>query len=174
MYEDNRVIIVPSTAHDIFELKDNLRQEDIAECAACGHTPKQALIEGYTWSECYSAKVKGKTEAMFGVSSYNQPKGYGVIWYLGSNESFRHPIALVKGGREYVDKWLEKYNILHNVVDIRNTRHIAWLKHIGFIFTDTVMINGYVFLKFYKCKRAEGENVSDTRLTPNKQEERSK
>jgi len=149
---DNRVVILPSKASDITELKDNLREEDIAECQACGHTPLEALTIGYTWSECYSAKVRGKTEAMFGVSGYNQPKGYGVIWYLGSDESFKHPIALVKGGREYTSKWLEKYDVLFNAVDARNTKHIAWLKHIGFTFIDPIMVNGYEFLQFYKSK----------------------
>lgn len=149
---DNKVIILPSVAEDVFELKDNLRAEDVAECQACGHTPLEALLQGYVWSECYSAKVYGKTEAMFGVSSYKQPEGYGVVWYLGSDESFRHPVTLVKGGREFVSKWLEKFNVLYNTVDARNLRHIAWLKHIGFTFTDAVTVNGYKFLQFYKIK----------------------
>lgn len=150
---DNNVIIVPSVAGDVFELKDNLRTEDIAECQACGHTPTNALMQGYVWSvECYSAKVNGKTEAMFGVSTYEQPEGYGVVWYLGSDESFRHPVTLVKGGREYVEKWLEKFNVLYNAVDARNLRHIAWLKHIGFTFTESTDVNGFEFLQFYKTK----------------------
>ena len=146
------VIITPSVANDVAELQDNLRAEDVAECQACGHTPAEALLMGFVTSECYSAKVNGKTEAMFGVSSFQQPKGYGVIWYLGSDESFKHPIALVKGGRKYVKQWLEKYDVLYNAVDARNERHIAWLKHIGFIFTDSIDVNGYEFLNFYLKK----------------------
>lgn len=152
MCADNSVIIVKSNAGDIFELKDNLRKEDIAEVEACGYTPYEALTNGYIYSDCYSAKVRGKTEAMFGVSSHNQPAGWGVIWYLGSDESFHHPIALVKGGREYTDKWLQQYKLLHNAVDVRNTKHIQWLKHLGFIFTESILINSYVFLQFYKTK----------------------
>lgn len=150
---DNKVIIVPSEAGDVFELKDNLRTEDITECQACGHTPIQALMEGYVWSdECYSAKINGKTEAMFGVSTYKQPEGYGVIWFLGSDISFKYPISLVKKGREYTQKWLERYTVLYNAVDGRNVKHIAWLKHIGFKFIEPTMINGYEFLQFYKTK----------------------
>lgn len=149
---DNKVNIVPSEAGDVFELKDNLRAEDVSECQACGHTPIEALMQGYVWSECYSAKVNGKTEAMFGVSSYKQPEGFGVVWYLGSDESFRHPITLVKGGREVIEKWFEKFKVLYNVVDARNTKHIAWLKHIGFTFTESTNVNGYEFLQFYKTK----------------------
>ena len=149
---DNKVIIVPSVAGDILELKDNLSTEDIAECQACGHTPIEALMMGYVWSECYSAKVNGKTEAMFGVSSFNQPEGFGAVWYLGSDESFKHPIALVKGGRKYVEEWLQKFKVLYNRVDARNLRHIEWLKCVGFKFTDSTFINGYEFLNFYVNK----------------------
>ena len=150
---DNKVIIVPSVAEDILELKDNLRAEDIMECAACGHAPVEALAQSYTFStECYSAKVRGKTEAMFGVSSFNQPEGYGVIWYLGSDESFRHPKALIKDAREIINKWFETYKVLYNAVDKRNDRHIAWLKHLGFTFIEPVYVNDYEFLQFYKVK----------------------
>lgn len=150
---DNKVIIVPSVAGDILELKDNLRAEDVMECQACGHNPEDALFLSYTFStECYSAKVKGYTEAMFGVSSFNQPEGYGVIWYLGSDESFKHPKALVNDAREVINKWFETYKVLYNAVDARNDRHIAWLKHLGFIFIEPVMVNGYEFLQFYKLK----------------------
>lgn len=148
---DNSVNIVPSDAGDVFELKDNLRAEDIQECQAGGFTPAQALINGFTQSdECYSAKVNGKTEAMFGVCSQNQPEGIGVIWYLGSDETMRHPIAMVRDSRKYIDGWLKKYKMLWNVVDERNTTHISWLKHLGFIFTTTVIVNGYRFIQFYK------------------------
>ena len=150
---DNSVNIMPSEAGDVFELKDNLRTEDISECQACGHTPTEALASGYIFSdECYSAKVNGKTEAMFGVSSFNQPEGYGAVWYLGSDESFKHPIALVKGGRKYIEEWLQKFKVLYNRVDARNLRHIEWLKCVCFKFTDSTFINGYEFLNFYVNK----------------------
>lgn len=147
---DNSVNIVPSVAGDVFELQDNLRAEDIQECQAAGLTPLKALSDAYVLSElCYSAKVNGKTEAMFGVSSFKQPKGYGAVWYLGSDESFRHPIALVKGGRQYIEEWLKKFKVLYNRVDARNLKHIEWLKCVGFKFTGKTDINGYEFLNFY-------------------------
>lgn len=150
---DNKVIIEPSVAGDVLELKDNLRTEDISECQACGHTPTEALARGYIFSdECYSAKVNGKTEAMFGVSSTKQPDGFGAVWYLGSDESFKHPISLVREGRKQINKWLEKYRVLYNAVDKRNEKHIAWLKHIGFTISNPVNINGYEFYNFYKIK----------------------
>ena len=150
---DNSVNIMPSEAGDVFELKDNLRTEDIEECQAAGLTPVQALLDAYVLSElCYSAKVNGRTEAMFGVSSFNQPEGYGAVWYLGSDESFKHPISLVREGKKQINKWLEKYRVLYNAVDKRNEKHITWLKHIGFTISNPVNINGYEFYNFYKIK----------------------
>lgn len=147
---DNNVNIIPSVAEDILELKDNLRAEDVQECQAAGSTPTQALLEGYVLSElCYSVKVNNRTIAMFGCSSFNQPTGYGAVWFLGSNESAKYPITFVKYGRKYVKEWLEKFKILYNRVDVRNVRHIEWLKCVGFTFTDLTLINGYEFLNFY-------------------------
>ena len=151
---DNSVNIVPSVAEDVFILKDKLRAEDVQECQAVGLTPTKALVDAYALSElCYTAKVNGKPEAMFGVSSFRQPDGCGAVWYLGSDESFKHPIALVKGGRKYVEEWLEKFNILYNRVDARNVRHVEWLKCVGFKFTGSVIINGYEFLNFYRSNK---------------------
>lgn len=151
---DNNLIFVPSKAEDVYELTNKLRAEDVMECQAAGHTPAEALMNGYTYSEiCLTAKVKGKAEAMFGVCSVNQPKGFGVVWYLGSNESFNYPISLVKKGRKYVKEWLKKYTVLFNCVDKRNVRHIEWLKRLGFTFTQPItMPSGYEFLQFYKTR----------------------
>lgn len=148
---DNKFIIVPSVAEDILELKDNLRKDDVRECDACGHTPEEALSAGYVWSKCYSVKMKGNTEAMFGVVSAelaDQPKT-GVVWFLGSNEVFKFPVSLVKLGKAYVNEWLEEFDILMNLVDERNKKHIEWLKRIGFIFTESKKLNGYNFRRFY-------------------------
>ena len=148
-------IIVPSQAEDVLELKDNLRAEDIAECEAGGLTPFNALLDSYVFSdECYSCKKDNKTIAMFGVSSWKQPEGIGVIWFLGSDETEKHPVSMVRDSREFIDNWFNKYELLWNTVDIRNTRHIAWLKHLGFTFVEpTIKFNNYDFLQFYKRRQ---------------------
>ena len=151
--DNKKLVFTESVAEDIYELANNLRADDVRECQASGYTSHRALLEAFTYSDiCYSAKVNGHTEAMFGVSDYNQPQGYGLVWYLGSDVSFEFPIQLVKKGREYVQEWLKEFNVLYNVVDERNTQHIEWLKHIGFTFSGEVIINGYKFLQFFKVK----------------------
>lgn len=150
---DNNVNIISSEAEDIFILKDNLRAEDIAECKATGYTPLQSLLDGYVFSdECFTIKIKDKVEGMFGVSSYKQPEGCGLIWCLCSDILTHYPIAFVRKGRYHIKEWLKKYKILWNSVDKRNITHINWLKHIGFTFTEEIDVNNYKFLQFYTSR----------------------
>lgn len=147
---DTNIEIIPSKAEDVFILKDILREADIRECQASNQTPLKALMECYLYSDlCYSVYVKGELAAMFGLSTFKQPEDFGVIWFLGSDMTFKYPVALVKGAREYITQWLQKYKVLHNCVDARNIRHVEWLKCMGFKFTDSVYINGFEFLNFY-------------------------
>lgn len=151
--EDNKITIISAALEDVHELVPNLRQDDINELKALGITPEQSLLRGLIYSdECYAVRFQNKTIGLFGVSDYNMPKGFGSIWFLGSDECTNHPITFVKQGIKYVNKWLQKYDVLLNAVDIRNTSHIEWIKRIGLSISNSVIVNGYQFLQFYKVK----------------------
>jgi hypothetical protein len=150
---DNRITIVSSVLEDVYELAPNLRQGDINEVNALGLVPEQSLLRGFVFSkECFSAKHKGKTIGMFGVSEYGMPKGFGSIWFLGSDECTRHPITFVKEGIRYTQELMQKYDIIINAVDSRNTSHVEWIQRIGMSLSNPIIINGYEFLQFYKVK----------------------
>jgi hypothetical protein len=150
---DNKITIVSSVLEDVFELAPNLRQDDIQEVNALGLVPEQSLLRGFVFSkECFSAKRQGKTIGMFGVSEYGMPKGFGSIWFLGSDECTKIPVTFVKEGIRYTQELMQKYDILINAVDSRNTSHIEWIQRIGMSLSNPIMINGYEFLQFYKVK----------------------
>lgn len=150
---ENKIIITTSVLEDVKELTPNLRQADINEVTALGSEPYKSLLKGFIFSDkCFSAKLQNKTIGMFGVSSYNMPKGFGVIWFLGSDECTKHPVTFVKQGIKYINKYLLKYDILLNIVDSRNTSHIKWLKAIGMTVTNPTNINNIKFYQFYKVK----------------------
>lgn len=145
--------IVSSVLEDVFELAQNLRQEDINELKALNSTGEQSLLKGFVFSdECYTAKLNGKTIGMFGISTFDMPKGFGSIWFLGSNECELFPITFVKEGIKFTNKWLQKHDILINAVDARNISHIEWTKRIRMEISNPIFINGYKFLQFYKVK----------------------
>lgn len=153
---ENKLKIIPSVLEDVYELAPNLRQEDINELSAFNLTAEDGLLRGFTLSEeCFSVKENNKTIGIFGISEFDLPPYFGSIWFLGSKETEKYPITFVKEGRKFVNRFLQKYDILINAVDGRNTKHIEWLRRIGMTITKPININGYEFLQFYKIREKE-------------------
>ncbi len=137
----------------MFSLAQNLRFDDIREAAALNLTPEQALLRGFVLSdECYSVKFKDTVIGMFGIAKYNMPIGFGSVWFFGSDECTNHPFTFVREGIKYTKKWLQKYDILINAVDSRNSTHISWLRSIGMTISNPIIINEFEFLQFYKVR----------------------
>ena len=149
--------IKKSTLMDVFDLKDRLREDDINELQALGSNPQKALLRGYIYSnKCYSVFEEDKIIGMFGYSDFNMPKDTCSIWFLGSEESVKHPIAFCKIGRDFIENdALVRYKIAMNRVYTENIKHIKWLDRMGVIFIwDTpIEINGKQFIEFYKIRR---------------------
>lgn len=145
-----------STIEDAVELSKNLRKEDIEELKLSDKTPLIALLEGYIFSEeCYSAFVDGELSGMFGIGSINMPDNWGSIWFLGSDKILKVRREWIKLGKYYITSFLNKYKILTNYVDIRNIKHIYWLKKMGALFLDTVPVKEGSLINFIIYKRGE-------------------
>lgn len=153
--ENKKLNIISSTLDDVFKLKDCLRLVDIKELDALQSNPYKALLKGYVYSEeCYSVWKGEKVIGMFGVSSYSLPKGFASIWFLGSDDVRQYPITFVKEGKRFVEKQLQKYDILMNYVSSQNTDSIRWLRAIGMIISNKyTVINDCNFLQFYKVRK---------------------
>lgn len=150
---DKKVKIVESVLDDVYELAPRLRQDDINEVKALGFKPEQSLLQGFIYSDiCYSVKHNNKTIGMFGTTNYNLPNKWGSIWFLGSDETINFPVTFIREGKKFLKQAFQKYDILVNAVDSRNTSHIKYIEHIGLIISNPIMINGYKFLQFYGIK----------------------
>lgn len=150
---DNKIRIISSTLDDVLDLQSHLRVADIRELEALGSTPSKSLLKGFIYSsECFTVYEGNKVIGIFGYGSWNLPKGFGTIWFLGSEECRNHPITFVKEGIKYVKRALEKYQILINCVDSRNTESIKWLQAIGMSLSSSIKINGNEFIQFYKVR----------------------
>jgi hypothetical protein len=143
---DNRIKVNISEFKDIEELNKHLRIEDINECMACGDSGYNALLKGYIYSdECYTAYLNKDILGMFGVS--NTPS-INAIWFLGSDNITKVPIAFIQEGRKYVKQWQQKYGELWCCADKRNTTHIKYIKAIDLNFVQETLINNNEFLLF--------------------------
>ena len=140
-------------------LAPKLRQPDLDEIqAAVGIPPEESLYESIKLSrEKYSVWSLDESEiyGTFGVVPVPKSKG-GIVWFLGSDDLFDNSkVSFLRNSHFWVDKMMEKYEILFNSVDCRNTVHIRWLKWLGFTFTEVIEEFGYEkrpFRKFFKRK----------------------
>lgn len=95
---------------------------------------------------CYGIPV-----ALLGVSELSLIYNSAAPWMLGTDEMDKYPRALIAQGRQYTRVMLARYARLENYVDVRNTRSVAWLQHIGFKFDAPRQygVNGELFCKFW-------------------------
>lgn len=154
MEKTNNFYIRPSEAEDVQYLYDKLREDDIEEITALGSNPLVSLCEGFIFSkECYTCIYNDKPIGMFGIGLSSNEQGS--IWFLGADDIQKVPKEWILFGRQYINRFLNIYPILTNMVSINNTAHIRWLKKLGAIFSAPYNYNNQQFLDFYFIKREE-------------------
>lgn len=115
-----------------------MRDQDVAECLACGINPRAAVTEGVTrstWS--LTALVDGEVAAIFGVAPLGgvlDPRG--VPWLLGTPLVPKYRRILARHAAPYIRTMLRAYPHLVNHVHARNTVAVAWIKRMGFTVHD--------------------------------------
>lgn len=124
----------PATETDCLYLAPRLRAADRDEVDAGGSTPLQALLTG----------LQGSVEVVAGVDENDVPvivsglsaiPGHplvGSVWALGSDEVPRHRVSFLKNSRQLCQRFHQRFPVLMNLVDARNTVHIEWLRWMGF------------------------------------------
>jgi hypothetical protein len=104
---------------------------------------------------CY-AVVDGRDEplALFGVAPDLRSREIGLVWMLGSDELSRYPLYVLRNSRAWIDRLHERYPVLWNCVDTRNTTHIRWLRWCGFKLVRLIEQYGVERRPFYEFERA--------------------
>lgn len=127
-----------------------MREADIVECQAMGHSPKQALRDGLIASSlCLTALLDGRPEAMFGLVVTSALAGEGTPWMLGTEAIYDHPRAMLRWGPRFVAAMLDSTPTLGNLVSIENGRAIRMLRRWGFtVAGEPIMIGDVGFLAF--------------------------
>ena len=150
---ESKVKVTDSLLEDVYELIPLLRREDVREVKTTGLTAEQALLNGFIYSnKCYTVRVNNEIAGMFGISDYLQPKGFGNIWFLGSDKMKTIPRDWLVLGRKYIKEFLTEYDILNGFIDSRQKLHIKWLQTMGFSFGASQYINRQRFIQFFKVK----------------------
>lgn len=139
---------------DVEALAPRLRQADIDEIrAASGLDPETALrLSRQVSSLCFTVFGESKQIAMFGVRAEDNPS-IGRIWMLGSDEIHDHRFGFLRMSKPWVALLQERYPILYNYIDARNSAHIRWLDWLGFTFINEVQNYGFEQRLFYQFVR---------------------
>jgi len=123
-----------ATDADIESLVPRLRQGDIDECEALfgkGSVLEATLHGLRPEGVAFVAVREGETIAVFGVCPGDEP-GVGTPWLVGTETLDRCARELIAEARTVLPIWRQFYPILRNVVDVRNSKSIRWLKRLGF------------------------------------------
>jgi len=147
-----------TTIDHIDYVVEHMRQADVDEVVAAGHTPREALIIGMVSSDsCVTLLYNDIPVVIFGILSVTLLGNVGRPWLLGTTDAPKHRRAFAQLPKYYLDSMLEMYPVLENYVHVKNRVSVRWLKYLGFQFDEPVTLpNGEQFIRFW-MKR--GDNV---------------
>lgn len=142
--------IVPVREHHIKALLAELREADLVELQAirgwsAGREIRHAVA---TAVHCAACVVDGKVVAIFGDSRHDDV--YGLPWMASSIWINQYRRQFLAECRPVIEGMRSRHRVLVNMVDVRNTLAIRWLKWLGFQFLPALPygINGELFHPF--------------------------
>ena len=131
-YDDGKIRVRNAKKEDIEYIAQNMRQCDKDEVWASDHkTPSQAMSEGLERSIFACTVENGKPICMFGICPYTVCGDTASVWMLATDDLDKIKRTFVRYSREFIDKMLEYYPKLENMVDARNIKSVRWLKSLG-------------------------------------------
>lgn len=111
----------------------NLCESDKQECAALGHIDKSFIYRAMLHAA--EARVGLVDDVPLTVFGLGYPTVFSHVahpWMLSTGKIREHRHTFLRESRNIVAGWRERYSVLENWVDARNTTSIAWLKWLGF------------------------------------------
>lgn len=130
----------PSVPQDIAYLAPRLRKADLDSILAAGSpSAEHSLATGIALSDlCLTAADEFDNPVfMFGTVPYTDAT-IAQVWLMASDDIDNHWRSLNRLAAEYLVVFHQKYHILSNAIDCRNTTHLRWLRWRGFHFIREV------------------------------------
>lgn len=146
--------VVPARATHIGPIATRIRDIDRIECEAMGHSPKQALRSGFLLSDrCWTALVDGRPEAMFGSITLSAIDRRATVWFLGTDEVYRHGRALLRMGPGLIAQAVDSRWQASNLVSSANRKAIRLLEAWGFtVEPEELIVSGIPFRPFWMIR----------------------
>lgn len=144
----------PATDDDIVRLAPRLREADRQESLATLGEPLLALrVSRELSTETLTVAMGTEPLAMFGWVAEDIA---AQVWMVGSNALLANGRTrfFLHAARRWTNDLQERFPLLWNTIDARNTTHIRWLKWMGFTFIHTGLAGplGLPFHTFVRIK----------------------
>lgn len=115
----------------------NLCESDKQECEALGYIDKSFIYRAMLHAaEARVGLVDGVPMTVFGLGYPTVFSHVAHPWMLSTGKIREHRLTFLRESRNVVASWRERYSVLENWVDVRNTTSIAWLRWLGFKLYD--------------------------------------
>lgn len=131
-----RHFIRAASLDDVTNVAGRLRNEDRDEIiAAVGIPPLLALppyvAEGReVW--CAGLVEDGIPEVLWGFDPIAYVDRAAVCWLVSTPRIYEHPQVFAPATKIGFEEAHQRFDLLTNFIDARNTRHIKWLQWLGF------------------------------------------
>jgi len=129
----------PVTYEAMGHLAANMRTVDAHEIWHLnGSYPSAAIVDAVMVSDdkCAAAYWNGNLLCIYGCAEISTLGRVGSPWLLGTHEMDRHGLDLIATSRIAQSQMFETYDVLTNSVWAENRRSIAYLKRLGFTFSE--------------------------------------
>lgn len=129
-----------------------LREEDRREFeVSSGEVGNHPVLRAAIMSqECIvGLDDEGEVLSLWGVVAF---KDFGAIWGCGSKDCMRVIKQLTDDVQPYLSRWQDQFGVIGGVIDSRNTKHVRWLRRLGFtIYENSSFIKDVPFHFFRRA-----------------------
>ena len=138
-----------TTQADINDLVKNLRKADYEEVKAISgeESIKKSILE-------YSVSIFAD-DILCGVYGVVKAEGFGSPYLLCTDQIGKIAKTFLKESKARVKAMEDKFPILFNYIDSRNSLHLKFIKMCGFKIITDKMLNGVLFHGFIKEKEVK-------------------
>lgn len=139
-YNKHGVTVRAATWLDVEQMAERLRKSDKEEIqASSGLLPGDGLRRAFhacTWDCRFVISRDLVPVVMFGTTPVNG--GQSSIWMLATDEIDKIKRSFHEISKAYIAYFLTQYNVLYNLIDVRNAKTRKWLGRCGAQFLCTV------------------------------------
>jgi hypothetical protein len=139
--QNSRFFIRKATTDDAAYVARNLRPHDHDEVRALTGVSPSFVLPAYVEDgrEVYVAGLPDNVpQVIWGADPIEGVDRAAVVWLLSTPVMYHHAQLFIPMSKKLWDGFHERYDLLTNFTDARNTRHHKWLQWLGAVFLRRV------------------------------------